>query len=115
MPAEASQLWSKDLPLDALIHRFTVGSDPTTDLQLVPFDCLGSAAHARTDCSVAVLRRHSRATTQSEQHHNSNRTNSTSSHRIHHLTFSMFNIDLMHSRPPDGGRLTNFQPTIFRR
>lgn len=55
MPAEATLLWSKDLPLDAIIHRFTVGSDPKTDLRLVPFDCLGSAAHARMLAKVGLL------------------------------------------------------------
>lgn len=43
-----TQLWAKDLPLDAALHRFTVGEEPTTDLQLLPWDILGSAAHART-------------------------------------------------------------------
>ena len=40
-------LWAKDLPLDEELHRFTVGKDPETDLHLLPFDLLGSAAHAR--------------------------------------------------------------------
>src|SRR5512145_582086 len=43
----ADQLWSKGLPLDALLHRFTVGEDPVTDLSLLPFDAEASAAHAR--------------------------------------------------------------------
>src|SRR5512145_1279666 len=43
----ADQLWSKGLPLDALLHRFTVGEDPVTDLALLPFDAEASAAHAR--------------------------------------------------------------------
>ena len=43
----SDQLWSKNLPLDEQIHEFTVGNDPTTDLQLLPFDIEGSAAHAR--------------------------------------------------------------------
>ena len=43
----APQLWAKGQPLDEAIHRFTVGEDPATDLELVPFDALGSAAHAR--------------------------------------------------------------------
>jgi argininosuccinate lyase len=42
-----SRLWDKGLPLDELVHRFTVGDDPVTDLALVPFDCAASAAHAR--------------------------------------------------------------------
>ncbi len=43
----SDQLWSKNLPLDEQIHDFTVGNDPVTDLQLLPFDIEGSAAHAR--------------------------------------------------------------------
>jgi argininosuccinate lyase len=43
----AEALWAKDLPLDLQLHRFTVGLDPITDLQLMPFDAEGSAAHAR--------------------------------------------------------------------
>lgn len=42
-----SQLWDKGLPLDALVHQFTVGDDPVADLVLVEYDALGSAAHAR--------------------------------------------------------------------
>ena len=34
----AEALWAKDLPLDLQLHRFTVGQDPVTDLQLMPFD-----------------------------------------------------------------------------
>ncbi len=40
-------LWAKGLPLDQVIHRFTVGEDPLLDLTLLPFDVQGSAAHAR--------------------------------------------------------------------
>ena len=43
----SEQLWAKELPLDEQIHAFTVGDDPVTDLQLLPFDAVGSAAHAR--------------------------------------------------------------------
>jgi len=41
-------LWDKGGALDAVIHRFTVGDDPLWDRHLVHWDCLGSAAHART-------------------------------------------------------------------
>ncbi|MEX0900966.1 MAG: argininosuccinate lyase [Gammaproteobacteria bacterium] len=41
------RLWDKDLPLDALVHRFTVGDDPVVDLALVEYDAIGSAAHAQ--------------------------------------------------------------------
>ena len=43
----SNALWAKDLPLDLQLHRFTVGADPQTDLQLLAFDTEGSAAHAR--------------------------------------------------------------------
>ena len=51
----ADTLWSKGLPLDAAIHRFTVGEDPVVDLALVPHDALGSAAHARMLARVGLL------------------------------------------------------------
>ncbi|HJV90571.1 MAG TPA: lyase family protein [Holophagaceae bacterium] len=44
----SGQLWAKGLPLDGLVHAFTVGRDPELDLQLVAHDAWGSAAHART-------------------------------------------------------------------
>jgi argininosuccinate lyase len=43
----SAQLWSKGLPLDEAIHRFTVGEDPDLDAVLLPYDAQGSAAHAR--------------------------------------------------------------------
>jgi argininosuccinate lyase len=43
----AEALWAKNLPLDRQLHQFTVGQDPVIDLQLMPFDTEGSAAHAR--------------------------------------------------------------------
>jgi argininosuccinate lyase len=46
-PLCATQLWSKGEPLNALIHRFTVGDDPNWDAQLSRFDCMASAAHAK--------------------------------------------------------------------
>ena len=48
-------LWAKGLPLDAAIHRFTVGDDPVVDLALVPHDALGSAAHARMLARVGLM------------------------------------------------------------
>ena len=49
------RLWAKDLPLDVAIHRFTVGEDPETDLTLLPWDCLGSAAHAKMLAATGLL------------------------------------------------------------
>lgn len=41
------RLWAKDVPLDEVIHRFTVDDDPVIDLEIVPWDTIASAAHAR--------------------------------------------------------------------
>nr|WP_211194058.1 argininosuccinate lyase [Pyxidicoccus fallax] len=49
-------MWGKGAPLDAVIHRFTVGDDPVVDLSLAPHDALGSAAHARMLAHVGLLR-----------------------------------------------------------
>ncbi len=43
----SAPLWAKGLPLDAVIHRFTVGEDPVIDRALLVHDAQGSAAHAR--------------------------------------------------------------------
>jgi len=51
-----AQLWSKGLPMDAVIHRFTVGDDPALDRRLLAFDALGSAAHARMLAHVGLIR-----------------------------------------------------------
>lgn len=53
--ASATQLWTKGLPLDRSIHRFTVGNDFMLDRRLIPFDALGSAAHARMLARVGLL------------------------------------------------------------
>jgi len=43
-----ARLWEKGVGVDEIVHRFTVGDDPKWDRHLVHWDCLGSAAHART-------------------------------------------------------------------
>jgi len=50
-----SRLWEKGLKLDQLVHRFTVGSDYILDVKLLPYDCLGSLAHAIMLMSIDVL------------------------------------------------------------
>lgn len=50
------RLWDKGIELNSLVRRFTVGDDPRLDLHLVHFDCLGSAAHARTLERAGVLK-----------------------------------------------------------
>jgi argininosuccinate lyase len=48
-------LWARGLPLDEQLHAFTVGNDPLIDLQLLPFDAEGSAAHARMLAGCGLL------------------------------------------------------------
>jgi argininosuccinate lyase len=52
---EKTQLWAKGELLDKQIHSFTVGDDHLIDLNLVPHDCLGSAAHAIMLSEVGLL------------------------------------------------------------
>ena len=40
-----TKLWEKDYDLDQKIADFTVGRDRELDLDLAPFDLLGSLAH----------------------------------------------------------------------
>ena len=51
----SAQLWSKGLPLDEAIHRFTVGDDPELDIVLLVHDAQGSAAHARMLAHAGLL------------------------------------------------------------
>jgi argininosuccinate lyase len=55
------RLWDRGTPLDEAVLRLTVGRDPELDLELVPFDCLASAAHARMLESIDVLSADERA------------------------------------------------------
>ncbi len=50
-----STLWSAVATLDELIARLTVGRDPELDIELVPYDALASAAHARMLAKIGVL------------------------------------------------------------
>ncbi|MEZ4653378.1 MAG: lyase family protein [Candidatus Eisenbacteria bacterium] len=50
------RLWDADgVDPDESLLAFTVGDDPVWDLQLLPFDCLASAAHARMLCEIGVI------------------------------------------------------------
>ena len=41
------QLWHSDgITVDQAVLEFTVGTDPVLDLELLPYDCIASAAHA---------------------------------------------------------------------
>jgi argininosuccinate lyase len=50
------KLWQKQRKLDPRIEEFTVGRDPELDLELIPYDCAASMAHARMLKSVGILR-----------------------------------------------------------
>lgn len=39
------KIWEKDIPVDSLVEDFTIGNDPVYDLELAPYDVLGSMAH----------------------------------------------------------------------
>ncbi|NJC26018.1 argininosuccinate lyase [Neolewinella antarctica] len=51
----ATKLWEKDYTLDQRIADFTVGRDRELDLELAPFDILGSLAHVRMLAEVGLL------------------------------------------------------------
>ncbi|MBP7748040.1 MAG: argininosuccinate lyase [Phycisphaerae bacterium] len=54
-PSPPTRLWHKDVALDEIVHRFTVGDDPAWDQHLVHWDCLGSVAHVQTLARARLL------------------------------------------------------------
>ena len=50
-----SRLWDRGGTLDEAVLRLTVGRDPELDLELVPWDCLASIAHAEMLAGIGVL------------------------------------------------------------
>jgi len=50
-----TKLWEKDYDLDQKIADFTVGRDRELDLELAPFDILGSLAHVTMLTEVGLL------------------------------------------------------------
>ena len=51
----ATKLWEKDYALDQRIAEFTIGRDRELDLELAPFDILGSLAHVQMLSEVGLL------------------------------------------------------------
>jgi argininosuccinate lyase len=49
------KLWQKSYTLNKEIESFTVGRDYILDLELVPYDCLASKAHARMLGKIGIL------------------------------------------------------------
>jgi argininosuccinate lyase len=52
------RLWDKGEATNELMRELTVGSDPVIDRELVYFDALGSAAHAKMLCVMKYLPEH---------------------------------------------------------
>ncbi len=49
------KLWQKKIETNSFIEQFTTGDDPMLDLELAPFDVLGSLAHIQMLNSVGLL------------------------------------------------------------
>jgi argininosuccinate lyase len=56
-----SRLWDKGTSVNELALAFTVGDDHVIDTRLIPFDCEGSAAHARVLEAAGLLTKDERA------------------------------------------------------
>ena len=66
MTARKAKLWDRGDPVDVRIERFTVGCDPDLDLLLLPYDALGSMAHATMLAEIGVLKPSQRETLRGE-------------------------------------------------
>jgi len=53
-----AKLWAKGYELDAVVERFTVGDDYLLDAALVPWDCVGSIAHAAMLSRIGIITSH---------------------------------------------------------
>lgn len=49
------RLWDKGEDLNEAIHHFTVGDDPVVDGELLPWDLIASAAHARMLSEIGLI------------------------------------------------------------
>jgi len=49
------KLWDKGYALDAEVETFSTGDDPQLDVALIPWDCAGSAAHAKMLAKIGIL------------------------------------------------------------
>jgi len=49
------KLWDKGYIPDQQIEKFTIGKDNELDLQLAPFDVLGSIAHVKMLAKIGLL------------------------------------------------------------
>ncbi len=51
------KIWDKNIPLDKAIEQFTIGRDALLDLDLAPYDVLGSLAHVKMLGKTGLLSR----------------------------------------------------------
>lgn len=49
------KLWEKGYKLDQLIETFMTGDDPILDKAFIPYDCMGSIAHAKMLLKIGIL------------------------------------------------------------
>ena len=49
------KLWDKGYNIDKLIESFTTGNDRELDLELAPYDVIGSMAHANMLCKIGLI------------------------------------------------------------
>jgi len=49
------KIWEKDINVDEEVEKFTIGNDPLFDMDLAPYDVLGSLAHAKMLHKVGLL------------------------------------------------------------
>ncbi|WP_068469360.1 argininosuccinate lyase [Candidatus Protochlamydia phocaeensis] len=49
------KLWDKGYQLDEAVEAFMTGDDPLLDIALLPYDCLGSMAHASMLAKIGIL------------------------------------------------------------
>ncbi len=54
------KLWEKETKVSDIVDRYTVGRDLEFDIQLAPFDVLGSLAHTEMLCSIGLLEQEER-------------------------------------------------------
>lgn len=50
-----TRLWDKGGEINAIMHRLTVGNDPSYDQRLLRWDCMGSAAQAKSLQKMGIL------------------------------------------------------------
>ena len=50
-----TKLWQKEYTLDKLVEKYTIGNDPVLDLELLPYDCRASKAHAAMLHKIGII------------------------------------------------------------